>query len=73
VVGATHIGQRTARELIESFVNKIAQVSPQMVTYNGGSFDPPILRYRATVHEVFAPGMHNRAYYHRYTATCFRR
>src|ERR1700694_1876832 len=37
------------------------------------------VEYRAMIHEVFAPGMHNRAYYHRYTddnvtsATCCRR
>ncbi|WP_392696110.1 ribonuclease H-like domain-containing protein [Bradyrhizobium sp. RDI18] len=66
-VGAPHIGQRTEKELIESFVHKIAQISPQMVTFNGGGFDLPVLRYRAMIHEVFAPGMHNRAYYHRYT------
>ena len=67
MVGAPHVGQRTEKELIESFVNKIGQLSPQLVTYNGCSFDLPVLRYRAMIHEVFAPGMHNRAYYHRYT------
>jgi 3'-5' exonuclease len=67
VVGAPHIGQRTEKELIESFVNKIAQLSPQFVTFSGSSFDLPVLRYRAMVHEVFAPGMHNRPYFHRYT------
>ena len=67
VVGAPHIGQRTEKELIESFVNKIAQLSSQMVTYNGGAFDLPVLRYRAMIHEVSAPGIHNRAYFHRYT------
>lgn len=66
-VGAPHVGQRTEKELIESFVNKIAQISPQMVTYNGSGFDLPVLRYRAMIHNVFAPGMHNRAYFHRYT------
>jgi len=67
VVGAPHIGQRTEKELIESFVNKIGQLSPQLVTFSGASFDLPVLRYRAMVHEVYAPGMHNRAYFHRYT------
>jgi 3'-5' exonuclease len=66
-VGAPHVGQRPEKELIESFVNKIAQISPQLVSYNGCGFDLPVLRYRAMLHKVFAPGMHNRAYFHRYT------
>jgi predicted PolB exonuclease-like 3'-5' exonuclease len=69
-VGAPHIGQRTEKELIESFVSKIAQLSPQLVTFNGSAFDLPVLRYRAMVHGIFAPGLHNRAYYHRYTDDC---
>jgi predicted PolB exonuclease-like 3'-5' exonuclease len=67
VVGAPHVGQRTEKQLIESFVNRIGQVSPQFVSFNGCAFDLPVLRYRAMTHRVFAPGMHNRAYYHRYT------
>ena len=66
-VGAPHVGQPTEKELIESFVHKIGQLAPQMVTYNGSGFDLPVLRYRAMIHNVFAPGMHNRAYFHRYT------
>jgi 3'-5' exonuclease len=66
-VGAPHVGQRPEKELIETFVNKIGQLSPQLVSYNGCAFDLPVLRYRAMIHEVFAPGLHNRAYYHRYT------
>jgi 3'-5' exonuclease len=66
-VGAPHVGQRPEKELIESFVNKIAQLSPQLVSYNGCAFDLPVLRYRAMLRNVFAPGLHNRAYYHRYT------
>ena len=67
LVGAPHVGQRTERELIESFVNEIGQLSPQLVSFNGCAFDLPVLRYRAMIHRVFAPGMHNRPYYHRYT------
>jgi predicted PolB exonuclease-like 3'-5' exonuclease len=66
-VGAPHVGQRPEKELIETFVNKIARLSPQLVSYNGCAFDLPVLRYRAMLHNVFAPGLHNRAYYHRYT------
>jgi predicted PolB exonuclease-like 3'-5' exonuclease len=66
-VGAPHVGQRPEKEMIESFVNKIARLSPQLVSYNGCAFDLPVLRYRAMLHNVFAPGLHNRAYFHRYT------
>jgi 3'-5' exonuclease len=34
---------------------------------NGSSFDLPVLRYRALVHGVAAPGLSARPYFHRYT------
>ena len=46
-LGAPHIGERSENELIRSFVNKIAELRPQLITYNGNSFDLPALRYRA--------------------------
>ena len=66
-VGAPSVGQRSEKELIEAFVDKIADLSPRMVTFNGGSFDLPVLRYRAMIHGISAPGLANRAYYHRFT------
>ena len=33
VVGAPHVEQRTEKELIESFVGKVGQVSPQLITF----------------------------------------
>jgi predicted PolB exonuclease-like 3'-5' exonuclease len=66
-LGAPHVGERAERDLIAAFVDKIAQLKPQLVTFNGSSFDLPVLRYRAMVHKVSATGLSARPYFHRYT------
>jgi predicted PolB exonuclease-like 3'-5' exonuclease len=55
--------------LISSFVERIAALAPQLVTFNGASFDLPVLRYRAMVNGVGAPGLSLRPYFNRYTET----
>jgi predicted PolB exonuclease-like 3'-5' exonuclease len=61
------VGERTEKDLITAFCDKIAELKPQLVTFNGNSFDLPVLRYRAMVHGVSALGFSARPYFHRYS------
>ena len=47
-------GERSEKALIAAFVERIAELSPQLVTFNGSSFDLPVVRYRAMVHGAAA-------------------
>ena len=55
-LGAPHIGERPEAKLISDFVERIGQLRPQLITFNGHSFDLPVLRYRAMVNRVSAAG-----------------
>lgn len=41
--------------LIRSFFKVIERYTPQLVSWNGGGFDLPVLHYRALIHGVTAP------------------
>lgn len=66
-ISAPHIGEKPEKEIIEEFLEKIDDYEPQLVTYNGSSFDFPVLRYRTMLHKLPAPGLFNRPYFNRYS------
>ena len=66
-LGAPHIGERSEAKLISDFIEKIGQLLPQLITFNGHKFDLPVLRYRAMVNRVSSGGLQVRQYFHRYT------
>lgn len=66
-LGAPHVGERPEKALIGSFVDRIAELKPQLVTFNGSSFDLPVLRYRAMIHAIPASGLLARPYFYRYS------
>lgn len=51
-LGTLEDGEAT---LIQKFYELIARYSPQLVSWNGGGFDLPVLHYRGLVHGVAAP------------------
>jgi predicted PolB exonuclease-like 3'-5' exonuclease len=65
-IGAPHVGERSEAELIQAFVKKIGELCPQLVGFNTHGFDLPVLRYRAMMNAVCAPGLAVRPYFHRY-------
>ncbi len=57
------------RDIIQRFYEGIEKFVPQLVSWNGGGFDLPVLNYRALIHGLSAerfwePGRNN--YYNRY-------
>src|SRR6516225_1852094 len=66
-LGAPHTGERSEAQLIRDFIERIGQLRPQLITFNGRSFDLAVLRYRAMVNRIPASGLQVRQYFHRYT------
>jgi 3'-5' exonuclease len=47
--------QDDERELVRRFFDGIDRFTPQLVSWNGGGFDLPVLHYRAFFHGIAAP------------------
>jgi predicted PolB exonuclease-like 3'-5' exonuclease len=69
-VGAPNVGDRSGKELITAFVDRLDTLRPQLISFNGNAFDLPVLRYRAMIAEVSAPALSKRGYFNRYTTDC---
>lgn len=47
--------QASEAEIIQRFFDGIEKYTPQIVSWNGGGFDLPVLHYRAMIHQIQAP------------------
>ena len=47
--------EQSEGEIIQRFFDGIAKYTPQIVSWNGGGFDLPVLHYRGLIHGVAAP------------------
>jgi len=54
-VGSLCEPETTEKELIQRFFDLIQRITPTLVSWNGGSFDLPVLHYRALLHGVVCP------------------
>jgi 3'-5' exonuclease len=56
-IKAWTIGKADApeKEIIQRFFDGIERYMPQIVSWNGGGFDLPVLHYRSLIHGVVAP------------------
>lgn len=66
-LGAPHIGDRSEGDLIAGFTDRLNELRPCLVSFNGSGFDLPVLRYRAMVNRLAAPGLYARGYFKRYS------
>ena len=47
------------RKLIEGFFTYFERIKPRLISFNGRTFDLPVLRYRAMVHGIAAPYLYS--------------
>ncbi|ACZ49121.1 MULTISPECIES: 3'-5' exonuclease [Anaplasma] len=62
----------TERELVRGFLGYLSAIKPRIVTFNGRTFDLPVIKYRAMVHGVQAGYLYNSGdkwnnYFQRYS------
>jgi len=55
VVWSLAAPQCSEAEIIQRFYDGIEKFTPQLVSWNGGGFDLPVLHYRGLIHGVTAP------------------
>ncbi|MDB2415012.1 3'-5' exonuclease [Rickettsiales bacterium] len=48
----------TEKELLEGFFQYVGRITPRLVSYNGRTFDLPVLKYRAMAHGIQAPWLY---------------
>ena len=47
--------ERTEPEILQKFFDGVEKLVPQLISWNGGGFDLPVMNYRSLIHGVSAP------------------
>ncbi len=48
------------KTLLQGFFQHFERIRPRLVSFNGRSFDLPVLKYRAMIHGIAAPALHDK-------------
>ena len=54
------------KQLLQAFFTYFERLRPRLVSFNGRSFDVPVLKYRAMKHGISSPSIASRDYSYRY-------
>lgn len=65
-IGAPHCGERDEAAIISAFFDRVGAGVTTLVSFNGHSFDLPVLRYRAMLHGLTGGAFGRRTYFNRY-------
>lgn len=49
----------TEKELLQGFFSHVGKMKPRLVSFNGRTFDLPVLKYRAMLHNISAPWLYH--------------
>lgn len=65
-------GEKSENDMIKSFISLLSQTQPKLITYNGKTFDIPVLKYRAMKHGIQAKILYenNRSYRYNLDYNC---
>lgn len=55
------------KSILQGFINCINKHDVRLVSYNGRTFDLPVIKYRAMKHALICPKLYNKEYNYRYT------
>lgn len=50
--------EATEKDLLEGFFRHVGKIKPRLISFNGRTFDLPVLKYRAMVHGIAAPWLY---------------
>lgn len=55
------------KEILEKFCSFVGKYKPRIVSFNGKTFDMPVIQYRSMLHNIACPWMHSTDFAYKYS------